>query len=68
MTLAVGVMSGTSLDGISAALVRLGDTAVELVAFRLDGGRVTGADHKVALTKSDKLPPYLVFGLDAAHA
>src|SRR6267378_619149 len=34
MTLAVGVMSGTSLDGISAALVRLGDTAVELVAFR----------------------------------
>src|SRR6267378_971040 len=34
MTLAVGVMSGTSLDGISAALVRLDDTAVELVAFR----------------------------------
>src|SRR5882762_6535125 len=34
MTLAVGVMSGTSLDGISTALVRLGDGAVELVAFR----------------------------------
>src|SRR6266571_1483068 len=34
MTLAVGVMSGTSLDGISTALVRLGDGAAELVAFR----------------------------------
>src|SRR5258705_3836477 len=34
MTLAVGVMSGTSLDGISTALVRLQDGAVELVAFR----------------------------------
>ena len=33
-TLAVGVMSGTSLDGISTALVRLKDNAVELVAFR----------------------------------
>lgn len=33
-TLAVGVMSGTSLDGISTALVRLQDGAVELVAFR----------------------------------
>ncbi len=32
-TLAVGVMSGTSLDGISTALVRLRDDAVELVAF-----------------------------------
>ncbi len=32
--LAVGVMSGTSLDGISAALVRLRDGAAELVAFR----------------------------------
>jgi len=32
--LAVGVMSGTSLDGISAALVRLRDSAAELVAFR----------------------------------
>lgn len=32
--LAVGVMSGTSLDGISTALVRLKDGAVELVAFR----------------------------------
>src|SRR5437762_2845857 len=34
MTLAVGVMSGTSLDGISTALVRLGDGKVELVSFR----------------------------------
>src|SRR5881392_1054063 len=34
MTLAVGVMSGTSLDGISPALVRLGDGKAELVAFR----------------------------------
>src|SRR5467141_2193436 len=34
MTLAVGVMSGTSLDGISTALVRLRDDGVELVAFR----------------------------------
>src|SRR5881628_1552027 len=33
-TLAVGVMSGTSLDGISTALVRLDDGKVELVAFR----------------------------------
>ncbi len=34
MTLAVGVMSGTSLDGISTALVRLGDSSVKLVKFR----------------------------------
>jgi len=35
-TLAVGVMSGTSLDGISTALVRLDDggSKVELIAFR----------------------------------
>ncbi|HEX9347523.1 MAG TPA: anhydro-N-acetylmuramic acid kinase, partial [Gemmatimonadales bacterium] len=33
-TLAVGVMSGTSLDGISTALVRLDDGEAELVAFR----------------------------------
>src|SRR5256886_12479734 len=35
-TLAVGVMSGTSLDGISTALVRLDDGkgGAELVAFR----------------------------------
>jgi anhydro-N-acetylmuramic acid kinase len=33
-TLAVGVMSGTSLDGISTALVRLKDGTAELVAFR----------------------------------
>src|SRR6266850_799371 len=32
--LAVGVMSGTSLDGISTALVRLQDSGVALVAFR----------------------------------
>src|SRR5258708_6671130 len=32
--LAVGVMSGASLDGISTALVRLRDGAAELVAFR----------------------------------
>src|SRR5437867_524335 len=32
--LAVGVMSGTSLDSISTALVRWRDSAVELVAFR----------------------------------
>src|SRR5881628_1674582 len=34
MTLAVGVMSGTSLDGVSTALVRFQDGAAELVAFR----------------------------------
>jgi len=36
VTLAVGVMSGTSLDGVSTALVRLSDTPphAELVAFR----------------------------------
>ncbi|HJS43604.1 MAG TPA: anhydro-N-acetylmuramic acid kinase [Gemmatimonadales bacterium] len=34
MTLAVGVMSGTSLDGVSTALVRLRDNDAELVAFR----------------------------------
>lgn len=34
MTLAVGVMSGTSLDGISTALVRFRDNDVKLVAFR----------------------------------
>ncbi len=36
--LAVGVMSGTSLDGVSAALVRLQDTplAAELLAFHQD--------------------------------
>lgn len=33
-TLAVGVMSGTSLDGISTALVRLKDNSAQLVAFR----------------------------------
>ena len=33
-TLAVGVMSGTSLDGISTALVRFKDTTPHLVAFR----------------------------------
>jgi anhydro-N-acetylmuramic acid kinase len=33
-TLAVGVMSGTSLDGISTALVRLNDNQATLVAFR----------------------------------
>jgi anhydro-N-acetylmuramic acid kinase len=33
-TLAVGVMSGTSLDGISTALVRLNDDHATLVAFR----------------------------------
>ena len=32
--LAVGVMSGTSLDGISTALVRLEDNQAALVAFR----------------------------------
>src|SRR5437867_8151199 len=32
--LAVGVMSGTSLDGVSTALVRFQDGAAELVAFR----------------------------------
>src|SRR5258708_20190157 len=32
--LAVGVMSGTSLDGISTALVRLQDNQARLVAFR----------------------------------
>jgi anhydro-N-acetylmuramic acid kinase len=32
--LAVGVMSGTSLDGVSTALVRLRDGAAELLAFR----------------------------------
>lgn len=32
--LAVGVMSGTSLDGISTALVRLKDNSAQLVAFR----------------------------------
>ena len=37
-TLAVGIMSGTSLDGVSTALVRLSDTplAAELVAFRVE--------------------------------
>jgi anhydro-N-acetylmuramic acid kinase len=34
MILAVGVMSGTSLDGISTALVQLDDAKAELVAFR----------------------------------
>ncbi|PYO29781.1 MAG: anhydro-N-acetylmuramic acid kinase, partial [Gemmatimonadetes bacterium] len=36
--LAVGVMSGTSLDGVSTALVRLTDDPLEarLVAFRQD--------------------------------
>ena len=33
-SLAVGVMSGTSLDGIATALVRLRDDGVQLVAFR----------------------------------
>src|SRR2546423_4697090 len=33
-SLAVGVMSGTSLDGISTALVRFRDGNAELVAFR----------------------------------
>jgi len=38
VTLAVGVMSGTSLDGVSTALVRLSDPPphAELVAFRVD--------------------------------
>ena len=36
--LAVGVMSGTSLDGVSTALVRLNDDPLDaqLVAFRQD--------------------------------
>ena len=36
--LAVGIMSGTSLDGVSTALVRLTDTplSAELVAFRVE--------------------------------
>jgi anhydro-N-acetylmuramic acid kinase len=35
--LAIGLMSGTSLDGISAALVRIhGSSAVELLRFRTD--------------------------------
>jgi len=38
MTLAVGIMSGTSLDGVSTALVRLSETSphAELVAFRVE--------------------------------
>ena len=32
--LAVGLMAGTSLDGVDAALVRVGDREIELVAFR----------------------------------
>lgn len=34
--LAIGLMSGTSLDGVSAALVGIADTSVRLVAFHQD--------------------------------
>src|SRR5207247_10827262 len=54
-TLAVGVMSGTSLDGISTALVRLDDGkgGAELVAFRQEPYWAAGGQGALLVPRGD---------------